>query len=95
MYTIVKQVPLQQVQRKRESYRRKYPFDAMEVGDMFFVPGKNKNTMTTHVSNAGKDRSRKYATRLIYMVAVGEDEWLPATPTTTGAVKGVGVWRTL
>lgn len=72
---------------------RKYPFEQMEVGQMFFVPNKQKNTMNTYFSNAGKKLGRKFSTRLIYMRPEG-DVWAMCEATDEGAVRGIGVWRT-
>jgi hypothetical protein len=76
----------------RAATRKKYPFEQMEVGDMFFVPHLEKNTLVTHVSDVGKTLGRKFATRLTYMVW-RKQQWVPATATTPKAVRGVGVWR--
>jgi len=49
-----KGVKLPKSQRLNPAPRRKYPFEDMEVDDMFFVPGKDKNTLATHASTTGK-----------------------------------------
>jgi hypothetical protein len=73
--------------------RKKYPFEDMEVGAMFFVPGKEKNTLGTHVSLVGKELGRAFVTRLTYMRKI-KGEWQLCEPDEQGATLGVGVWRT-
>lgn len=96
-YTIQKHIPVPTVRvSKTERPRaRKYPLDTMEVGDMFFVPHKTKNELTTYISAAGRQLDRKFTTRLVYM-APGRKAgtWVIAEDTTPQAVLGVGVWRT-
>lgn len=75
--------------------RRKYPFEVMEVGDMFFIPHKDKNHISSYLSNVGKELGRKYASRIIMMIATPTGEWrLAPHALVEGAVKGIGVWRT-
>lgn len=90
MHEVQKNIPMPKV--TRDPPRRKYPFDEMEVGDMFFVPGKDRNTLTAHVSTTGKMLGRKFTTRLTYMVETTRG-WKQAKPDTEGAIQGVGVWR--
>lgn len=92
MFTITKQIPIP-VARRDDAVRRKYPFEAMEVGDMFFVPYKTKNTLYTHASNVGKTTGKKFATRMTQMLPTEAGGWAQAKPNTKGAVRGVGVWR--
>jgi len=94
MFTITKKIPLP-VARRDNAARRKYPFEAMEVGDMFFVPYKTRNTLYTHASNVGKETGRKFATRMTQMLPAENGTWVPTAPRTKGAVRGIGVWRTL
>lgn len=92
MYEVRKNVPQPKVTRVAPAQRRKYPFEDMDVGDMFFVPHKTKNTLATHVSTVGKKLDRKFTTRLITMVR-SEDGWELCDPAVKGAVMGIGVWR--
>lgn len=92
MYEVRKNVPQPKVTRVTVKSRRKYPFEDMEVGDMFFVPNKTKNTLATHVSTVGKKLSRRFTTRLVTM-ARGEDGWELCDAADKGAVTGIGVWR--
>jgi hypothetical protein len=71
------------------SGRRKYPFAELEVGDMFFVPDRIKNNLSTLASLTGKKLGRQFSSRLLYMVeTIGEVD-----ASTEGAVLGIGVWR--
>lgn len=92
MYEVKKNVPQPKVTRVTHKSRRKYPFEEMEVGDMFFVPNKTKNTLATHVSTVGKKLNQKFTTRLITMIR-GEDGWELCEAGAKGAVMGIGVWR--
>lgn len=72
---------------------RKYPFDQLEIGDMFFVPGKEKNTLSTHTSTISKKLGFRFVTRLVWMVGSDEEGWGTASKGDEGAVQGIGVWR--
>jgi hypothetical protein len=106
---INKGVPLPKTQRYTPTARRKYPFEDMQPGDMFFVPEKKKNTLATHASIVGKRLKRQFVTRLLWMVEVDDEEnpggtrWVTdyevegkiydVDSETEGAVLGIGVWR--
>lgn len=95
-FKIARSIPLPAPMRVSAPARRKYPFEEMEVGDMFFVPGKEKNTLSTHTSTVSKQMGRKFTTRMIYMAPVGEGdeiEWVPAEKGDASATLGIGVWR--
>lgn len=92
MLQIQRNVPLARAIRKVSPASRKYPFADMKVGDMFFVPDKTRNTLTTHASTVGKALGRKFVTRLTYMVET-KTGWVQAAAGDKGAVLGVGVWR--
>lgn len=72
--------------------RRKYPFEQMNLNDMFFVPDKKRNTLATHASTVGRDLKKKFTTRLLYMKQ-NNGNWEPCDQADKGAVLGVGVWR--
>lgn len=93
MHEVQKNIPIPKVMKVTPSTRRKYPFEDMEVGDMFFVPGKSKNTLTTHASTVGKALGRKFITRLTHMVETVEG-WQQASADAKNAIQGIGVWRT-
>jgi hypothetical protein len=93
MFELQDNIPLPPpVRRPRAARRRKYPFEDMEVGQHFFVEGKLKNTLGTHVTTVGKQLGRKFSTRLCHMCKV-KGEWELCEPDDKGAVQGVGVWR--
>lgn len=95
MHTVIKNVPLPSAaaNRKHRGRRRKYPFESMAVGEMFFIPGRSKNNMTTHASAVGRKLERKFATRLVYMVQDDAGAWQLCAEDDEGATLGVGVWR--
>lgn len=92
MHEVLKNIPVPKTLRNWTPNRRKYPFEQMDVGDMFFVPNKKRNTIATHTSTAGKQLKCKFVTRLCHMKE-GLEGWEPCEPTDEGAVMGVGVWR--
>ena len=93
MYEVQKKIPVpKMLVRGRRGPTRKYPFETMKKGDMFFVPGKKRNTIATHVSTVGKELGVKFTSRLCYMYETMEG-WKPCESTFKGAVMGVGVWR--
>lgn len=92
MYEVSKNVPIPKASRPSPSPRRRYPFEDMEVGDMFFIPNKSKNTFTTQTSTAGKLLGRKFVTRLTRMVLT-EDGWEPCEADDPDGVQGIGCWR--
>ncbi len=94
MFKVQYNVPIPSKVRSSPTPRRKYPFDAMGIGGFFFVPGRSKNTLGTHVSTVSKQLGCKFATRLTFAHEIGEDEWELCPPDAKGAVQGVGVWRT-
>ena len=72
--------------------RRKYPFEKMEVGDMFFVPGKKRNTMTSYIASINKSSDARFSSRLTYMRQI-EGEWVACEVSDEGATIGVCVRR--
>lgn len=96
MLSIIKNVAIPKTNRSSATSRtRKYPFAEMEVGDMFFVPNKTKNTLTTLTSTAGRKLGKKFVTRLTHMIEQDDGTWEPVTPGApldTTAVLGIGVW---
>lgn len=56
----------------------KYPFDAMEVGDSFFCPGKTSDQLAGSAHSHGKRTGRKYTVR----------------KAEENATQGARVWRT-
>ena len=85
-------VPVPKAIRSPRPAQRVYPFAEMEVGAMFFVPGKERNTMSPYVSTQGKKLKRKFVTRLCHMRET-RDGWVECKPEHARAKIGVGVWR--
>lgn len=68
-----------------------YPFDDMDVGDMFFVQHAPQ-ALTVYASKAGRELKRKFATRAISTMLVNNRLRI-VEPGVRGAMTGVGVWR--
>lgn len=94
MYEVQTDIPVPPVDHAPAPKRRKYPFETMDVGGMFFVPGKTKNTLAPYVAQEGKKLGRKFSTRLTWMVEEDPGRWVPTGPDDENAVQGIGVWRT-
>lgn len=94
MLKLQQNVPLPRTIRpSARGRRRKYPFESMQVGSFFFVPGITRDQIYGHVWSVGKQLNVKFACRLCYMRKVGE-EWQPCDQNDRGSTLGVGVWRT-
>ena len=91
LFEIYRGIPLPKTHRLTGGVK-KYPYADLEIGDMFFVPNKAKNTLSNHASTVGKSLSRKFVTRLTWMTQTIEG-WLPAEKGAEGAIQGIGVWR--
>lgn len=91
MYDVVKDVPLPPIRRNKKRVR-KYPFETMAVGEMFFVPTKTRNLLTTQASAATAELGFKFSTRTVTMKQVGTD-WVMCDVSEPEAVAGIGVWR--
>lgn len=94
VYKIIRNEPVARIARSNLGSCRKYPFETMDVGDMFFVPNRNRNTMTTLVCTTGKRLERKFVSRMVYMRDLGDSQWTTCAPAAVGATLGIGVWRT-
>lgn len=92
MFNVQTGVPLPQIDRAPKGGRRKYPLEAMKVGDMFFVPGKSTRPISAYISRETRDLPGKFSARHCWMVKQG-DKWVTATKDEAGAVEGTGVWR--
>lgn len=71
---------------------RKYPFEQMALGQMFFIAGKTRNTLSTYFSTVGKKLGMKFSSRMVYMCNDNGVLRL-CEASTPGAVRGLGVWR--
>jgi hypothetical protein len=80
------------VKRPREGVDRVYPWRAMEIGDFFFVPDRERNTFSPYASEMGARLGRRFRTRLCWARDTGKS-WIVCEPDKPGAVQGVGVWR--
>ena len=92
MYKIQKGFPETKIIRKGAP-QRKYPFADMEVGDVFVVPDRDKNTLSAHVSAVAKKLRRKFNTRFVYAVLRSDGKWAPVEEGTKGAKPCVRVRR--
>lgn len=94
MFKLQRNVPLPRTIRPRaRGRRRKYPFESMQVGSFFFVPGIKREQIYGHVWQVGKQLAMKFSTRVCYMKEVSGG-WQPCDQLESGSVLGVGVWRT-
>jgi len=94
MYDLINNVPIPRSKRPTPPARRKYDFKNMEINQMHFVPGKSKNSLSTHASTMGKKLQRKFVTRTIWMREDMENGLVACDKTEEGAIEGVGIWRT-
>lgn len=99
MFKVQKGVPIPAVDRVSKQ-RRRFPIDTMEVGDMFFVPGRTTRSVVAYICRITKGRPEKYSARHCWMKTkriLGSTltEWIACTPEDAGATEGVGVWRTV
>jgi hypothetical protein len=93
MLKLQSNVPLPRTIRPRaRGRRRKYPFESMQVGSFFFVPGIEPQQIYGHVYQVGKELNMKFSYRACYMREVSE-EWQSCDQNDKGATLGVGVWR--
>lgn len=93
-FEILKGVSLPSAMQIAANERRKYPFHKLAVGDMFFVPERTKNTLSTRSSTIGKKLNAKYKTRMLYMRKNDQNQWEHTVATDPDAILGIGVWRT-
>lgn len=92
MHEVQEGVPIPKITRAGAAKRRKYPFEDMAVGAMFFAPGKTAASLGTHASKVGSALGRKFSVRSCTMRQV-DDAWQLCEPEDKDAVDGVGVWR--
>jgi len=92
MFEVKKDIPIPENVGAKGSSRSRYPFQSMDVGDMFFIPNQTKNTFSAQTWKYGRRHGVKFATRMLHMKE-SLDGWETCEPTTKGAVQGIGVWR--
>ncbi len=78
--------------RLRGRRTKKYPYETMEIGEMFFVPLGKVNSITSYSATQGGRMRRKFSTRQCWMRESMEG-WVASSEGIAGAVPGVGVWR--
>lgn len=100
MLSVQKGVPLPDINRAPKGLRRKYPIEGMEVGDMFFVPGRSSKSVSAYISRISKDVTGRFSARHCWMAKVPEFPaktaklvWVSCDATAPGATEGTGVWR--
>lgn len=93
MLNVQKGVPLPEINRAPKGVRRKYPIETMEVGDMFFVPGRSSKSVSAYISRISKDVPGRFSARSCFMVKDGDGNWQPCEPGGPPACEGTGVWR--
>ena len=73
---------------------RKYPFDKLKVGGIFFVPDRLATSFSTYAARQGRLLGRKFRSQTITMRQDLEtDEWEMCKPGSPGAVRGTAVTR--
>lgn len=92
MYDVIQNVELPPIRRANRRRRRKYPFETMNIGDMFFVPTKTRNLLTTQAASAAAQLGWKFSTRSVTMKQVAS-AWVMCDETDPDATAGIGVWR--
>ena len=72
----------------------KYPFKTMAVDEMFFVPDKTTEIMSTYAALQGRKLDKKFTTQMAFMRQPTKGgAWEPCRDTSPGAVHGVVVRR--
>ena len=79
---------------RRAGRARKYPFDTLAVGELFFVPDQTTANLTTYASLQGRKLGRKFRTQMAIMRQDLEtDEWEVCQAGAPGAKNGVAIER--
>ena len=92
MYKLQTGVPIPPI--RRHGRPRKYNFDAMVVGHMFFAVGKTTHALSPYVSAVARRLKRKFLLRQTTMIQSTNSDWSECPPDAVGAIAGVAVWRT-
>lgn len=77
----------------RKSRERTYPLHTMDVGQFFFLPGRERGNLASYVSHQAKKLDRKFATRSLVMKQV-DGLWIEAREGEEGATSGIAIYRT-
>jgi hypothetical protein len=92
MLKIKKRVPMPEPRRPQR--KRKYPFESMAVGDMFFVPGGSAKSVSSYASLIGAKLEKKFNTRQVFAIHRSDGWQVVDDPSDhPKAVEGIGVWR--
>lgn len=78
--------------RKPPPRKMRYPLDQMKVGEFFFVPNMERNTLSTYASDAGRRLGRKFFTCICFHRKT-KTGWEECSENDNGATKGVYVRR--
>ena len=71
-----------------------YPFATMDVGAMFFLPGRTTDQFATYAGLWGRKLNRRFKTRTLYMRRDNaKSPWEECAADVKDAVRGVGCWR--
>lgn len=92
MHQINRKIAMPPIKRAREGTPRVYPWTTMEIGDMFFIPDKDRNTFSPYASEVGARLGMKFRTRLCWAKDTGK-AWVVCDADASGAVQGIGCWR--
>ena len=96
MFEVQKGVPLPAIDRSPKRPRRTYPIEGMNIGEMFFMPGRSSKSVSAYLSRVSKGGAGKFSARHCWMRKVRSARgygWALCEPTESGATEGVGVWR--
>ncbi len=97
MFEVQTGVPLPEINRAPKAANRKYPIVGMEVGEMFFVPGRSAKSVSAYISRISKNVPGKFSARHCWMWLAPDGKWQLIEPGTetqvAGATEGTGVWR--
>lgn len=85
--------PIPKTIRKPSDSQRKYPFADLKVGQMFFIPGRDKNTLSAHMSASAAKLKIKLRSKVGYGKKDKRGVWIGVPEGTKGAKIGLGVWR--
>lgn len=90
-----KALPIPKVARgpQRKPRPRRYPFDTMEIDDMFFVENRNRNNLKSYASEQGRALGRRFKTRFLFARKDATGKWIFCASSDKGAVPGIMIWR--
>ena len=72
--------------------RTTYPFEQLEVGDMFFIPEKTRKSLAPYIYAVGVKLGVRFSVRTTQMLETRRG-WKACDSDADGAVAGLGVWR--